>query len=446
MSNLTGRAHDFISERVLMPASRIGRMIRPSRRPVMAAYREGMRFRRDAARWDEERKRQWILDRLRFTLRRAYNETIYYRELFNRVGFDPADDFSFDDFARLPALEREDVRSARAELLSGDVPPYMMKKDSTGGSTGAPTEIWLGPEEMGWRESCGEYYMRRLGAAEGARTALFWGHHLDPRASDSLRDRIYAFKTNIRWFDCFRLSPETLEGYHQAFEEYQPACIVAYASALANLAEHLLERGIRPTYPTRCLVTGAEKLLPWHRETIEKVFARPLHERYGSRDAGHIGYQVDPLSTLDYEIDWANIIIEPETSGPQSHILITKLHADAMPMIRYRIGDIARFPESSRPGHPAFALNEIMGRDTDRVWLPDGRWITGLQIPHMMKDYPVREFMLIQRADYSIEMLIVPINEFGEQLSKNIIATVETNLARLARGHKIGRRDSAHAR
>jgi phenylacetate-CoA ligase len=397
----------------------------------MAAYREGMRFRRESAFWDEERKRRWVLDRLRFTLRRAYNETRYYRELFDKVGFDPAEDFSFDDFARLPALEREEIRSARAQLLSSNVSPRMMKKDSTGGSTGAPTEIWLGPEEMGWRESCGEYFMRRIGAAEGARTALFWGHHLDPRASDSLRDRVYAFKTNVRWFDCFRLSPETLEGYHRAFEEYRPACIVAYASALASLAEYLLERGIKPGYPTRCLVTGAEKLMPRHREIIERVFARPLHERNGSRDAGHIGYQVDPRNTHDYEIDWSNVIVEPEGDGPQSHILITKLHADAMPMIRYRIGDIGRFLGSSRPGHPAFAVREIMGRDTDRVWLPDGRWITGLQIPHLMKDYPVREFMLVQRADYTIEMLIVPINDFGEQLSKSIIATVEKNLPAL---------------
>ena len=73
-------------------------------------------------------------------------------------------------------------------------------------------------------------------------------------------------------------------------------------------------------------------------------------------------------------------------------------------------------------------LREVIGRDTDRIWLPDGRWITGLQIPHMMKDYPVREYMFTQRKDYSIEIKIVPRDGFGEHSRRRILATVQANL------------------
>jgi phenylacetate-CoA ligase len=428
VTNLTGKAHEWLSRGVLLPLWRWQRVARPSRRAAMLSAAAGLRFRRRTAAWGVEQRRAWVLERLRFAARRAAGETVYYRELFARVGFDPHDDFGFDDFARLPVLEREDVRDAGASLISPRVPPAQLQKDSTGGSTGAPTVVWLGPEETGWRESGLEYPLEKIGVPTGAATAFFWGHHLDPLARDTLLKRYHDFESNSRWFDCFRLSPEVLESYHQEFERWRPACVIAYASALGALAAHVAERGHRPSYPTRCFVTGAEKLLPAHRALVAEAFGRPVHERYGSRDVGLMGFQFDPAVTLDYELDWANVLVEPETGEPDSSLLVTKLHADAMPMLRYRIGDVGRFPAGSRPGHPAFALHEVLGRELDRLWLPDGRWVQGEQMPHLLKDYPLREFMFLQRADYSLEIQIVPRGHFGDELRQQIISAVAANL------------------
>jgi phenylacetate-CoA ligase len=373
-----------------------------------------------------------MLGRLRFAVRRAYVETDYYRELFDEIGFDPAADFSFEEYAGLPVLSREDVAAAGRGLISRVVPPAQLQKDSTGGSTGKPTEVWIGPEEKGWRESAIETFMQSLEAPSGTRVAFFWGHHLDPVKSDGLRDRWYSFATNVRWFDCFRLSPEALDLCHDGLRRWSPACIIAYASALGQLAEHLFERGDVATYPSRCMVTGGEKLLPHHRQAIETSFERPVHERYGSRDVGPIGLQMDPTRSLDYEIDWANLLVEPETTEPDSPILITKLHADGMPMLRYRIGDLGRFPNGSQPGQPVFKMHEVLGRETDRLWLPDGRWVHGLQMPHMMKDYPIKEFRFTQRPDYSIQLTIVPKDLFPREAFMAIRSTVAENLPGIA--------------
>ena len=141
-----------------------------------------------------------------------------------------------------------------------------------------------------------------------------------------------------------------------------------------------------------------------------------------------IGFQLEPASTLDYTIDWANVLIEPETSDAVSSILVTKLHADGMPMIRYRVGDLGRFPEGSRPGYPTFALREVLGREMDRIWLPEGRWVHSVELPHLMKDHPVREWMLFQRADYSVEVRIVTANGFGQRNRDEILSTLRSNL------------------
>jgi len=394
----------------------------------MNACRAGMRFRLGAALWSLDRRREWILERLRFAVRRAYRETVYYQALFDRIGFDPAADFGFEEFSRLPILGREDIAAAGRELVSWAVPSDQLHRDSTGGSTGKPTELWLGPEEKGWRESAIETFMQRLGAPAGTRVAFFWGHHLDPVKSDRLRDRWYSFATNVRWFDCFRLSPEVLDHCHTELKRWRPDCVIAYASALGELAEHLLRRGDSAPYPSRCLVTGGEKLLLHHRQAIETHFSRPVHERYGGRDVGPIGLQMEPARSLDYEIDWSNVLVEPETNEPDSSILITKLHADGMPMLRYRVGDLARFPNGSKPGQPAFKLHEVLGREVDRIWLPDGRWIHGLHMPHMMKDYPIREFRFIQRPDYSVQLKIVPRDVFQQEVCKAIRSTIAANL------------------
>jgi phenylacetate-CoA ligase len=428
MGTLGAKTHELLSRGALLPLWRLQRVARPSRRAVALHYFEGLRFRRRAATWSEERRRAWVLGRLRFVVRRAARETDYYAEVFRRAGFDPLSDFGFEEFARLPVLEREDVRRAGDALLSRAVPRPRMRRDATGGSTGAPTEVWLGPEELGWRESGIEHSLERVGVAPGAATAFFWGHHLDPLAREGLLERYHDFEANVRWFDCFRLSPEILDRYHREFERWRPACIIAYAGALAALAERLAERGVLPNYPTRRLVTGAEKLWPGQREVVERVFGRPVHERYGSRDVGLMAFQFEPERTHDFEVDWASIFLEPETGGRDAGVLVTKLRADAMPLIRYRVGDLARFPSQGRPGHPAFVLHEVLGRDLDRIWLPDGRWLHPIQLPHMMKDYPVREFMFVQRQDYSVELRIVPRGGFSEESRGAIHAAVSANL------------------
>src|SRR5215475_7535014 len=121
MNNLIKAARDWLSIKALVPSLHLLHMARPSISPVRSVFFEGLRFRRDTAAWGLERKMEWVLHRLRFSLRRAYRETIYYHELFDRIGFDPRSDFSFEDFSRLPVLGREDVHRAGRRLISAAV-------------------------------------------------------------------------------------------------------------------------------------------------------------------------------------------------------------------------------------------------------------------------------------------------------------------------------------
>src|SRR5688572_12152511 len=84
MVEFMAKTNDFVSSRILLSFTRIQRTIPPSLRRRTLSYYEGLRFRSQSAHWSEEKKREWILDQLRFAVRRAHDETLYHRKLFKR--------------------------------------------------------------------------------------------------------------------------------------------------------------------------------------------------------------------------------------------------------------------------------------------------------------------------------------------------------------------------
>jgi hypothetical protein len=145
-SELVEHLRDLLSLKLLVPMSRLQRMVRPSRRAATQSFVEGMRFRSRTLNWDLETRRSWILQRLRFVVRRAYLGTPYYRELFDSVGFDPHAEFTFEDFRKLPVLSRQDISKAGEKLQSQPKDKQVLLQ-ATGGSDGVPTEVLLGPED-----------------------------------------------------------------------------------------------------------------------------------------------------------------------------------------------------------------------------------------------------------------------------------------------------------
>jgi phenylacetate-CoA ligase len=419
-------AHDLFSRYVGIPLADFQRAVRPSERSRYVSKRHALQFRIRTRNWTQSEKERWILQQLRRVVRDAARGTAYYASLFKRMGFNPELEFGFDEFARIPILDKDDIAKAGYDLVNRNIPANELRPDATGGSTGEPVRIWVGPKESGWRESSQLFCFREMGIARGSRMANLWGHHLDPVGVDSLWQRTSNFLNNLKWFDCFRLGPDVLLQYHEQMEAFQPDCIVAYASALAAFAEFLSQRGIQPSYPRNCIVTGAEKLYDSQREVAERVFRKPVYERYGSRDVGGMAFQLP--GNKDYYVDWSNILLEPEFAQSESSILVTKLHADGMPMIRFRIGDVAAFPSDSRSGHPTFHLHTILGRAVDKIWLRDGHFINSILFPHMMKDFPVHQFMVLQDEDYSVEVQIVPGTNFSEESRSWILATIQKNL------------------
>jgi phenylacetate-CoA ligase len=426
--------HDAFSSLVGVPLlTTIGRA-RQGTLSEARLFREGLETRRLEFSWGDDQKAEATLQRLRAAVRYAYTSTAFYRRRLDEAGLDVFGEFDFDAFSRVPSLERHEVQSHSDSLRSSFVERSALSKMSTGGSTGAPVEVLLGPLERAWRSSGVHFSNERLGVVHGVRRAMLWGHHLDVPAKVSARERVLNFLNNHRWYDCLHLSESKLLAYDADLRRYRPGCLLAYASSLAALASAIQGMRLDATnYPTRCIITGAEKLYEPQRALIESVFGAPVHERYGGRDVGDIGFQYRPRSDRRFVVDHSLVLVQAAEPGHESELLVTKLAADGMPMLRYRTGDLARWGREARRGEVFFNVEEVIGRRVSRIHLPDGTWLNGLHFPHLLKDYPVAEFQVRQSSDYSVDVQLV----VREGAALEWIHSVEALLARCLTGVRV---------
>ena len=399
-----------------------------STRAQFHAFRDGLAFRRSARAWDDANRRAWMLERLRGQARFAVQQFDFWRDRFHAAGIRQPDRLRPEELCALPPLERDDLPPlfAEAQAKAGSMPAKIVR---TGGSTGVPAEILKGPLELGWSESAPAFFRAQLGLPRTPRTAFVWGHHLDPITRATRRERLDDFLFQQLWVDIFRIDEESLRSADRVLERFAPELIIAYASSLDAMAAAVNPDGRqRRPYPTRAIITGAEKLLPAYRERISRTFAAPVYEQYGGRDVGLLAHQLDPAGG-PLTVDWAQMYLEPEREEVEAPILLTKLHADAMPVFRYRVGDLARFPEGSRPGAAALTLREVIGREMNMLWRPDGSRVSGIFFAHLFKDFPLREFQVRQDESFDVTVLLVPREEFSDAHERALETTLSENLA-----------------
>jgi phenylacetate-CoA ligase len=267
-------------------------------------------------------------------------------------------------------------------MVARDWPREDLIRNQTGGSTGQPVTFYLSRARKCSRAAATLRHNRWAGWEVGDRAAVIWGAPQD-RPAGGCRARLRgALLREPLWLDTAALDERALLEFHAALWRYRPRVIQAYARAAVLFARFLEGRGLR-AYRPLSIVTSAEVLEPEDRRLLERVFGCPVFNRYGCREVSVLASECPAHTGLHVMAEGLYVEVEtpagPAAPGQTGCILVTDLLNGAMPLIRYRIGDMGAWAKGSCPcGRGLPRLGHVAGRVTDFLVGADGRLVSGV--------------------------------------------------------------------
>jgi len=356
----------------------------------------------------------------------------YYSRLFAEAGFAPEQLASPRDLERLPFLTKAAIRSNVEQLKA--INARRLVRYNTGGSSGEPLVFYMGMGRVSHDVAAKWRATRWWDVDIGDPEVVIWGSPIELGAQDRLkamRDRL--LRTHL--LPAFAMSEQRMDEFLDSLRRVRPRMVFGYASAVALLAGHALQRGVRlDDLGVRVAFVTGETLYPQQRQVIEQGFGAPVANGYGSRDAGFIAHQCRSGSL---HVSAEHILVElvdangaPVPPGETGEVVVTHLGTAEFPFIRYRTGDMAvqsREPCACGRGLPVLAT--VHGRSTDFIRTRSGNVMHALALIYEVRDDPaVRAFKFIQAEDLSIELQIVPSADFTGELQQRIAVKLARRL------------------
>jgi phenylacetate-CoA ligase len=356
------------------------------------------------------------LQRLRSVLQLAERSVPYYQESFARSGVKAANLVSLPDLARFPLLPKDQVRARSAEMVPTDLDRRRLLRLNTTGTTGSPMTIYSAHRARQENYAHFDNFLELAGIDPRARRAVFGGRILQPgddRRPPFWRRNLFQ---NAWLFSSYHMLEETLPLYLEALRSFRPEILEGYPSSLYRLASYLLAKGT--TFPVRGVITSSETLLDQQREAMERAFGCQITDQYGAAEMCVFAGQC-ARGRYHIRSDYGIVEIlqdgEPAAPGEDGEVVCTGFINAAMPLIRYQIGDIARWARDVCDcGIDTPLLETITGRQDDVVVTPEGSRVGRLS--PVLKGFPVREAQYIQDAAGRLTVLLVPDDGFSDAM------------------------------
>jgi phenylacetate-CoA ligase len=295
----------------------------------------------------------------------------------------------------------------------------------TGGSTGEPVRFLQDRVYQTSALATTMLFYEWAGVPHGASHIKLWGAPRDlGSGSVARRRRVADWLFNRVTLDAFDMSELTMRRYAETISSSRPACLEGYANALYELAICVERLGLHMNAPG-AIVSSAGTLLPHMRERIEETFGAEVFDRYGTREVSGIAAECDRHEGLHIFGETAVVEVVDEDGravgeGEEGDVLVTNLHNYTMPLIRYRIGDIAvRGADRCSCGRPYPLLERVVGRTESCIHRRDGGVVLAEFLIYVVgqeyNDGSIGRFQVVQEALDSITVIIVPVEGTGER-------------------------------
>jgi len=253
----------------------------------------------------------------------------------------------------------------------------------TGGTTGEFLKIYV-PVDIQKTHSLAAAFRawRWAGFHPGDRYVRLWGLPLDVSRRQRLLTKVVAALEREHRFNAFLLSEDQCLNYVARIRRIRPKVILSHATPLVTLAKYMNDMELSAGHIT-AILTSAEMLLPTERELIEDAFNTKVYDYYGNRETNLIAAQCQERG--GYHVSAENGVIEVVDGdghkvgeGQTGEVVITDFHNYVMPLIRYRIGDLAEATYRKCPcGLELPLIKNFVGRKLEIIRTPSGHAVPG---------------------------------------------------------------------
>ncbi len=374
-----------------------------------ADYEKWCDWFRASGSWTLEQGEEWQSSRLREIVALCATAVPYYRDAWR--GIDWKAIRALSDLPRLPRLDKQTIRENEQAFLAGSLDQKDLWVEKTSGTSGTALRIfWPMAMLPRWWALTEVMVRNAAGVAQNVPRAMMGGRAVV--RGDATRPPYWRF--NARWrqlyLSSYHVSKTSAPGYVDAMRRHGSRWITGYGSAIAALAESAIEAGIAP-FPLDAAITSGDTLLPGMRAAIEKFFQCLCFDHYGQCEGVAMAMECrEGRMHLIPSVGIVEILREdgsPCMPGEVGEIVATGLMNDAMPLVRYRLGDFAAWAADSRCacGNPQRALDRVEGRVDDYLRTPSGRKIgrlagfrgsPAIHSAQLVQDTPSHAFLLVR--------------------------------------------------
>lgn len=321
----------------------------------------------------------------------AFHNVEFYRQYYQRHGFDPSQLSSFDDLKTIPIVNKTILREYNLNSRSCQQPGMYLA--NTGGSSGSPLNFYILPSSMGHEWAHMHHIWAKLGYRPHNLKICFAGRNIkDVSVSyDPLR---HHYALNI-----YRSNEDIAKSLKKLLVRSKVLYIHGYPSAIYDFAcyckEHdpelvqILRKNLKGAF------LGSEFPTPIYRDMIESVFNIPSVSWYGHTERTILAWEkYEPFVYHPFQsYGYAEAVEDSETK--KTKLVGTSYYNTASPFIRYDTGDEIKVEHDEGGILESFRIDG--GREGDYVIDNTGKRIslTGLVFGRHHKIFDRAKFVQI---------------------------------------------------
>ncbi|MGB5982655.1 MAG: hypothetical protein WBG46_10985 [Nonlabens sp.] len=273
---------------------------------------------------------------------------------------------------QFPILEKSDLKLHTDSYLHK--PKTELIKYSSSGSSGVQSSVFMSKLEQSNIRAILIHWWEWAGYKMGA-PLVQTGITPDRGLLKSVKDYLF----NTVYIDAFVHSEAQLDSICKRFEKKNGQYFMAgYASSLFVIAEYAAK--LNYDLKLVSVISFGDKMFEHYRKKIKQTFKCEVFDTYGCNEGFLIASQKD----LDYKyIMSPHVYLEiiddqgnEVPDGTLGNVVVSRLDSFSMPLLRYKIGDMAiKLPRSEYPERREYKyplLKKVVGRTTDIIHLPSG--------------------------------------------------------------------------